>query len=88
MPFKTSNDRSLTAGFLLATASYGREELGKNGSRPSFRFVGITKTERGITSGLTGWATGAAAGGAAATGNTVTNAAESHAANTLLQELT
>jgi hypothetical protein len=57
-------------------------EVGKNGSRPSFGFVGITKTERGTTTGSTGLATGAAA-----TGNTVTNAAESHAATALLQEL-
>ncbi len=87
MPFKTSDVRSPAAGFLLETDSYSRVEVGKNGSRPSFRFVGTTKTERGaasgVTSGVTGWATGAAADGAAATGNTIT-----HAANALLQKLT
>ena len=82
MPFKTSDDKSPTGGFLLATDSYSRVEVGKNGSRPSFRFLGRTKTDRDTTSGVTGWATGAAA-----TGNTVTNAAESHAAAALLQEL-
>ena len=83
MPLKTSDVRSAAAGFLLATSSYGRVEVGKNGSHPSFGFVGRTKTERDTTSGVTGWATGAAV-----TGNPVTNAAESHAANALLQELT
>ena len=59
---------------------------------PFFRIRGRTKTERNVTSGATGWATWAAAGWlpvpAAATGNTVTNAVESHAANAFLQELT
>ena len=115
MPFKTSDDTSPAWGRAADTVSYGRVELGKNGSRPSFGFVGTTKTEfvgttktefvgttetefvgttetefvgtteteRDTTSGAAGWATGAAA-----TGNTITNPAESHAATVLLLELT
>ena len=83
MPFKTSDDTSPAMGRAADTVSYGRVELGKNGSRPSFELVGMTKTERNTTSGAAGWATGAAA-----TGNTITNPAESHAATALLLELT
>jgi hypothetical protein len=43
----------------------------------------MTKTDRDTTSGTAGWATGAAA-----TGSTITNPAESHAATALLLELT
>jgi hypothetical protein len=83
MPFKTSADTSPAWGRAADTVSYGRVELGKNGSHPSFEFVGMTKTERDTTSGAAGWATGAAA-----TGNTITSPAESHAATALLLELT
>jgi hypothetical protein len=83
MPFKTSDDTSPAWGRAADTVSYDRVELGKNGSRPSFEFVGMTKTERDTTSGAAGWATGAAA-----TGSTITNPAESHAATVLLLELT
>src|ERR1017187_8387220 len=83
MPFKTSDDMSPAWGRAADTVSYGRGELGKNGSRPSFGFVGMTETERDNTSRAAGLATGAAA-----TGNTITNPAESHAATALLLELT
>ena len=83
MPFKTSDDTSPAWGRAADTISYGRVEFGKNGSRPSLGFVGMTKAERDTTSGAAGWATGAAA-----TGRTITNVAESHAATALLLELT
>src|ERR1017187_10684741 len=83
MPFKTSDDMSPAWGRAADTVSYSRVELGKNGSRPAFGFVGTTKAERDTTSGAAGLATGAAA-----TGNTITNPAESHAATALLLEQT
>ena len=83
MPFRTSEVTSPAWGRAADMISYDRVELGKNGSRPSFGFVGTTKTERDTTYGAAGLATGAAA-----TGNTITNPAESHAATALLLELT
>src|ERR1035437_1794506 len=83
MPFKTSDDTSPAWDRAANTVAYSRVELGKNGSCPSFEFMGMTKTEGDTTSGAAGWATGAAA-----TGNTITNPAESHAATALLLEIT
>ena len=101
MPFKTSADTSATWGWAADTVSYSRVELGKNGSRPSLGFAGMTKADRDTTSGAAGWATGAAGTQpldyqwrfngtnlAAATGSTITNPAESHAATALLLKLT